>query len=243
MRTTDPLLLFLPPAGAILLDLDGTLADTDPLHAQAWQTITSSHFGITFSWPDYHQAVVIEGRSPADFLLSLGADVRSAEIRQEKASIFRQLMRTRLTLAPGAEPFLALAAREGITLAVVSGGSRSSVDSFLAVLWPGRPPEVSISRDDTAFRKPHPEPYVLALAKLRRPASDCIAIEDTIRGIESASRAGLRSVLVTPDHDVASGSHQSWKEADLTVSTFEQLALSPLSHGGWALKKTATSPP
>jgi HAD superfamily hydrolase (TIGR01509 family) len=227
--------LILPAeAGAILFDLDGTLADTDPLHAQAWQEIASTHFGIAFTWSDYYRACIVEGLSPAEFLSRLGADVLTDDINREKAAIFRRLLESQLTLAQGVETFLTLAAKAGITLAIVSSGSRSSVDSFLATLWPGNPPEVSISRDDTGRHKPDPEPYLLALSRLKRHADNCIAVEDTIRGIESARRAGLRNILVSADIIPAPYG------ADLIVSSLRELALFPMSQGGWIVQKIGT---
>ncbi|HEY2576560.1 MAG TPA: HAD family phosphatase [Streptosporangiaceae bacterium] len=228
---TPPTLTVSAETGAILFDLDGTLADTDPLHAQAWQEVVKSHFGITFTWPDYYQACIIEGQSPTDFLLNLGADVRAQGLNREKAAIFRGLLRSH-TLAQGVAEFLTLATEAGITLAIVSSGSRSSVNAFLSTIWPGTPPAVTISRDETFHHKPDPEPYLLALTKLDRKPAACIAIEDTARGIESARCAGLRSILISAD----AGSSQYG--ADLMISSLRELTLLRLPQGEWTIQKT-----
>ena len=186
----------LPKSGAVLLDLDGTLANTDPLHAKAWRLIAQSYFGKTFTWEEYSNACINHGLSPVEFLMQLGIDARSKEIQTEKTTLFRRLMTTELGLAPGVKKFLDKVTSHGITVAIVSGGSRASVDAFLNTLWPGPAPAITVSRDDTAQHKPHPAPYNFALTQLRRRPADCVAIEDTDRGICSAHRAGLRSVLI-----------------------------------------------
>jgi HAD superfamily hydrolase (TIGR01509 family) len=208
-----------PSSSAILFDLDGTLADTDPLHAKAWQQVAYSHFGVKFTWADYYDACIVEGLSPAEFLLQLGADVQQKGARADKTDLFNHLLRTELKLAPGAEDFLSSITGAGITVAIVSGGSRSSVETFLAALWPGRPPDVTISREDTAQHKPHPQPYILAITRLGRSPSECIALEDTGRGIRSANSAGLHSILVSAHEE------EPATEADLVVASLTELTL------------------
>jgi len=229
--SAPPTLLISAGPGAVLFDLDGTLADTDPLHARAWQLLTRSRFGLSFTWADYRNACIVEGMSPADFLLRLGADVRSAELQAAKTCIFRRLLRHELRLAPGAETFLAHILTAGIAVAIVSSGSRGSVDAFLDTLWPGAPPAVSVSREDTTHHKPHPEPYLFALAQLSRSPADCLAIEDTDRGVLSARRAGLRAVKVA-DGDVPAVS-----EADIVVASLADLSVLSDGCGGLIITK------
>jgi len=220
-----------PDTGAVLFDLDGTLADTDPLHARSWQLVTESTFGITFTWDDYHQACIVEGHSPAEFLTRFGIDASSKELQDAKTAIFRRLLQTELSLAPGVRPFLDCLARTTIPVAAVSGSSRGSVDAFLATLWPGSPPAVTVSREDTSRHKPHPEPYCFALTRLGRTSSDCVAIEDTARGVQSAHQAGLHTVLIEAgDTGKAAG-------ADLIVPSLAELVASVDDHGGLVITK------
>ncbi len=224
--------LITPRSGAVLFDVDGTLADTDPLHAKAWQLVARSCFDLTFTWTDYHKACIIEGLPPAEFLRRLGADMRSEDAQSAKAAIFRRLLQTESSLAPGVAPFIDRIREAGIAVAIVSGGSRCSVEAFLASLWPGPPPALSVSREDTTRHKPHPAPYLFALGQLRCHAGDCVAVEDTARGIQSAQRAGLHSIKIG-DYGVA-----SIPEADLTVTSMADLSVLPDSAGGLAICKT-----
>lgn len=226
-----PSVLLSPGQGAVLFDVDGTLADTDPLHARAWQRIAKSRFGLSFTWADYHNACIVEGLSPAAFLLRLGADVRSKEIQAAKANAFRRLLRNELCLAPGVTPFLSRILEVAIKIAIVSSGSRNSVDAFLESLWPGPPPQVVVSREDTSHHKPHPEPYLLALEQLMRAAGNCLAVEDTDRGVQSAHRAGLRTVQVGRSETSAG------PEADITVASLSDLSVVPDGHGGLMVRK------
>lgn len=220
-----------PHSGAIFFDVDGTLADTDPLHSRAWQLVTESCFGLTFTWADYHKACIVGGLSPTHFLMQLGIDARSTEIQNAKAAIFRRLLLSESSLAPGALSFLDHIRQVGITIAIVSGGSRSSVGAFLTTLWPGDPPALSVSREDTTYHKPHPEPYLFAVGQLGRSADDCLAIEDTDRGIQSARGAGLQSIKVGCDSI-------DGIRADLTVGSLADLSARPDGRGGLVIRNT-----
>jgi beta-phosphoglucomutase-like phosphatase (HAD superfamily) len=222
--------LVAPHSGAIFFDVDGTLADTDPLHSKAWQLVAESSFGLTFTWADYHEACILGELSPTEFLMQLGIDARPAKIQNAKAAIFRRLLQSESSLAPGALTFLDSIRQADITIALVSGGSRSSVEAFLETLWPGGPPALSVSREDTSHHKPHPEPYLFAIGQLELSASDCLAIEDTKRGIQSAHDAGLQSIKVGCD------SIDSIR-ADLTVPSLADLSARPDGRGGLLIRK------
>jgi len=227
--------LVLPRDGALLFDIDGTLADTDPLHAKAWQLIVEANFSRTFTWGEYHDACIIQGLSPVDFLMQLGIDVSSKEMQAQKRDIFRRLIGSELSLAPGVKEFIEEIAEHKIPIAIVSGGSRASVDAFLETLWTGPEPKISVSREDTVQHKPDPEPYNFALARLDRRPADCIAIEDTERGIQSARRAGLQSVLIQGENLSPSTS------ADLIVENLSRLVLTSDERGRLLIRKKTAS--
>lgn len=215
--------------GAVLFDLDGTLADTDPLHASAWRHTAEQAFGITFSWPAYQRACLVEGLTPVEFLARLGAREGPADLAAIKDERFQRLIRTELTLNPGVPGLLAALDRHGVPMGIVSSGSRRSVRSFVTLLWPVRPPAVIVCREDTGEQKPSPEPYLLALRRLGRAAAACVAIEDTARGARAAAQAGLRTIRLTggevvPRADstlaVASLTELGWRATDAGVLLF-----------------------
>jgi HAD superfamily hydrolase (TIGR01509 family) len=183
--------------GAVLFDLDGTLADTDPLHTRAWQLVASREFGVTFTWEEYRDSCLRDGLSPVGFLATLGVETSSPDLRERKDAVFRELIETELTLAPGVADFIHLIHDAAIPVGIVSSGGRYSVDSFIASLWPGRLPAVTVSRDDTQRQKPDPEPYRLALRSLGREPAHCVAVEDSSRGLRAAIAAGLQTIRVS----------------------------------------------
>jgi beta-phosphoglucomutase-like phosphatase (HAD superfamily) len=109
-------------------------------------------------------------------------------------------------LFPGAADAIRRAAAK-VPIAIASGArgeeirrvlKRERLDTFFAAV---------VSAEDTPVSKPAPEPYLHALAQLRAAAgspldaAECVAIEDSRWGLESARAAGLRTIAVTNTYD------------------------------------------
>ena len=191
--------------GAVLFDLDGTLADTDPLHARSWQLAAERLSRITFTWDEYRRACVEGDSTPAEFIATLNPRVPVETIATEKARLFREMVKGGLLLRSGAADLVTALDRAQVPTAVVSGGSARSVETIVDVLWPTERRPLVISRERTVLQKPHPEPYLLAVSLLNRSAEHCVAFEDTDKGIASAQNAGLRTVRITADRPPRSG--------------------------------------
>jgi beta-phosphoglucomutase-like phosphatase (HAD superfamily) len=87
-----------------------------------------------------------------------------------------------------------------------------------------------VSADDTHASKPAPEPYLRALQALSAktgstlPPRQCVAVEDSLWGLESARAAGLQTVAVTHTYSAAVLS-----PASLTISSLHDLQLGSLA--------------
>jgi len=82
------------------------------------------------------------------------------------------------------------------TLAAVSGSSRSIVGKALNKFFPCCF-DVIVTGDEMVRGKPYPDPYIKALEKLNITKKDCIVVENSPLGIESANKAGIYCIAVT----------------------------------------------
>jgi len=179
--------------GALLLDLDGVLFDSEPLHRLAWERCLAER-GVSLP-PDWYGPM--RGQSLLDVaaaLAGLAPGFPPAAVAARKSALYRELA-AGLPPSPGvAETLRELGARA----AVVSAAPREDV----LVLLRGSPledlMEVVVTGDDVARPKPHPEGYLLALRRLGETAARCAAVEDSEPGVRSAAAAGLRVVAVSP---------------------------------------------
>ena len=210
------------PIRAMVFDLDGTLADTEPLHFEAFAE-TLRPEGIALARDDYFTRLI--GYNDRDcFAVVLGeherpaGDDRLAALIERKAAIYGAMIARRDVLYPGAAEFVRRCA-ERFPLIVVTGTLRAEAEAIIGGAGL-RPLFVDIiAAEDVTRGKPEPEGFLAALGRLGfilrpRPsivAAECLAIEDTAAGIAAARAAGMR---VLAFHHTADA--QALAAADLT---------------------------
>jgi len=181
------------PAGAFkayLFDLDGTLADSMPLHYHSWvQAVTEAG-----------------GQFPEDVFYELGGVtlVRTVEILNERYGTHMPPVETAhrkeqlyLEMLPQLKPILSVLAHVHamhgkIPLAIVSGSPRRSIESTLERLGLGNLFDLVVDAEDYTHGKPDPEPFLTAAKKLNIAPADCLVFEDADAGIASATAAGMQ---------------------------------------------------
>ena len=187
---------FVTPIRALAFDVDGTIADTDPIHAEAWARALKTVNGRQFKLSEYLDACVNGAMTPRQFL-SQYYDARDwPAIEAEKRRIYPDLMAERISLTAGLAELLSAARLAGVRVAIVSSSSRESVAALLRGSWKGAPPDIVIARGDAEASKPNPAPYEAAVYQLNTPSKYVVAFEDSASGVASARGAGLICVQV-----------------------------------------------
>lgn len=190
--------------GAMLLEVEGVLANTQPLRRAALLSALAED-GI-----EHPAAVRALQDHVGDSTRELVRDaVRALPIDETAITLiahradrhFASLVRSGLSLAPGAREMIASAAGH-CRLAIVTGVERATVDSVLALSDLDGAFEVIIAAEDVAAAKPAADGHRKALERMRRrrtlDARIAIAIEPGAAGARAARAAGLRCVVVSP---------------------------------------------
>lgn len=190
-----PLALPLGPFRAYFFDMDGTIADSMPLHYLAWKQALSE-YGCTdfpedlfYSWGGMPVREIIASLNQRHNL-----DMPIDEVAHRKEGLYYELL-PRLTAVPEVLEQIE-EAHKRIPFAVVSGSTRESVTASLRALHLEDKFDVLVCAGDYTNAKPDPEPFLLAARKLNVPPATCLVFEDTAMGIEAATRAGMRSVRI-----------------------------------------------
>jgi beta-phosphoglucomutase len=215
----------------ILFDLDGTLADTEPLHYAAFAE-TLRPEGIELSREEYFSRLI--GFNDHDcfeaVLSGHGKDASGAHIDAliaRKAASYQKMIRNRDVMYPGAADFVrACAAR--FPLMIVTGTLRDEAEMILRRAGLRDLFLDIVAAEDVEHGKPEPDGFVMALGRLgflmrQRDAiepAQALVIEDTAAGIEAARRAGMRVVALkhsAPEADLAGADIVcgSFRDADL----------------------------
>jgi HAD superfamily hydrolase (TIGR01509 family) len=203
---------------ALLFDIDGTLADTDALHVQAFNQIFGPRGHLFDRARASKELQGFSNTSIAERFLADEPLERQAAIMAEKEAAFRKLALGQIQPLAGLMTLLALADRAAIPMVAVTNAPRVNADMMLSGLGiVGRFKAVIIG-DELPHGKPHPMPYLEGLRAVNAAPDLSLAFEDSRSGIQSASAAGIATVGIrtslSHDEMVAVG-------ARMTARTFD----------------------
>jgi HAD superfamily hydrolase (TIGR01509 family) len=185
---------------AFIFDLDGTLADTMPVHFGMWQTI-AQRYGLTFPEERFYALGGVPTRRIAAMLIEeAGLTLDPVTVAAEKEQSYVEgLLRGALTLRPiEAVVAIARARRDEGPLAIASGSSRRLVTHTLDTLGIADWFDAVVAAEDTVRHKPEPDVFLEAARRLGFAPARCTVYEDTDLGLEAARRAGMGGVDVRP---------------------------------------------
>ncbi|MFD7294413.1 HAD family hydrolase [Streptomyces sp. NPDC059897] len=180
---------------AVLLDMDGTLVDTEGFW---WDAEVAVFAELGHTLDDSWRHVVVGGpmtRSAGFLIEATGADITLPELTVLLNDGFEKRISNTLPLMPGAARLLAELAAHDVPAALVSASHRRIIDRVLDSLGPANF-RLTVAGDEVSRTKPHPDPYLLAAAGLGAEPGRCAVIEDTATGVTSAEAAGCQVVAV-----------------------------------------------
>jgi beta-phosphoglucomutase len=189
----------MPPVAAIVLDMDGTMLDTEPLYKAAWQR-AAADFGWALDDASYLQLV---GRSTADgedeISRRFGPSFPLAHFRMRWPELWRTRVEAEgIPTKPGLLELLTWVEEHRLPVAVATSSNRDyAAFSLRRAGLAGRVATV-VTGDEVDHGKPAPDIYLEAARRLGVDPAHAFAVEDSDAGTLAASRAGM-SVLLIPD--------------------------------------------
>ncbi len=180
---------------AILFDNDGILVDTEPLFLQATQEILAT-VDVILTADEYHEISMRQGR--AVFNLAEARGVSDDEIRVLRTSRNRrysELIDQGVRIFDGVAE--TLERLHGILpMAIVTSSDREHFDRIHKQTELIRFFDFVLTAGEYAHHKPHPEPYLAAASRIGAAPDRCLVIEDTERGVRSATAAGMSCIVI-----------------------------------------------
>ena len=203
-------------AAAVIFDMDGVLLDSEPLHYEAVRQALAEQ-GVDFPLDDYARYLGTTLTSTWDELCErypITMTLAEFEARYN-ADVLAQYQ-AGAPLIRGARELVQQLREAGVPIAVASSSHRMWVEAALTGAGLREYFEQTTAGDEVSMGKPSPEIYLKAAAKLGFAPEDCIAIEDAPAGVESATSAGMRVVLVRSELTTDLKLTSNWEVDDLT---------------------------
>jgi phosphoglycolate phosphatase-like HAD superfamily hydrolase len=186
----------MPAKAAVILDVDGTLIDSNDAHARAWVDAFAEH-GIAVAFDHVRRSIGMGGDKlmPAVSGIEESGDL-GGRIAARRGEIFKSRYLPQLRPFPRARDLIERFGRDGFTLVVASSAKDDELGPPLeragvADLLPKR-----TSSDDAEESKPDPDIIVAALRQSRCEPSRTIMLGDTAYDIAAAKRAGIQIVAL-----------------------------------------------
>jgi len=183
---------------AVLIDMDGTLVDTEPYWMAAEWALVDAHGG---AWSDQHQENLVGNAliASAEYIREHGGvDLPPEQIVEVLLDHVVRQATEKMPWRPGARELLAELNAANVPTALVTM-SYTRLAQTMVELLPGGTFTAVVTGDQVADGKPHPEAYLTAAARLGVDPSACVAIEDSPTGLASAEAAGC-VVVAVPHH-------------------------------------------
>jgi beta-phosphoglucomutase len=219
---------------AIVFDFDGVIANSEPLHFQAYRDVLVPR-KVVLTERDYYARYL--GFDDVGAFQAIAADRGLAWTHADvdalvarKAVRLEALERDVSVLFPGAAEAVRRAAA-ALPIAISSGARGEEIRRVLQRENLASCFTAIVAAEDTAISKPAPDPYLRALALLRTSvggtlaARDCVAVEDSRWGLQAARAAGLRTVAVTNTYERSALTDES----DLVISSLAAMELDALA--------------
>lgn len=195
----------MPEPTAVLFDMDGTLIDSEPVWFET-EVGLLAELGYELG-PEHWPYVLGQPNEVAcKYLLNVsGLPLTWQELSARIEAAMVPILSQGVELLPGVKDLLVELAAAGVPAALVSASPRSIVDACLGGIGADFFRH-TVSGDDVALAKPHPEPYLLAARLLGVAPEECVVIEDSPIGTASGAAAGCR-VLSVPHADTVIAHH------------------------------------
>lgn len=215
---------------ALIFDVDGTLADTEGLHLEAFNHAFRQE-GLDWHWDVDSYIRLLEISGGRERLMhhwrSVNPDLREVDtgavqdlivrLHEVKTAYYEQaVLQGAVSLRPGVLALMNEARGQGLQLAIATTTSPVNIAALLrtAIGTDWRSHFLAVGDASNApIKKPHPQVYMKVLADLGIRAADCVAFEDSSNGLRAALAAGL-STVITPNRFTA---HHDFKGALRTV--------------------------
>ncbi len=189
----------------VIFDMDGVLCDSEPFICEAAMRMFLERYDLRVNPEDFRPFVGAgENRYIGGVADQYGLIIDVESDKARTYAIYLEIIQGRLGPLPGAVDFLRTCRARGLKTAVATSADRMKMDGNLAQI--GIAPasfDALVTGSDIEHKKPAPDIFLAAAAKMGLPAGACIVVEDAPNGVEAGKAAGSRVLGLTSSFPAA----------------------------------------
>ncbi|MGA0368125.1 MAG: HAD family hydrolase [Kiritimatiellia bacterium] len=184
---------------AVLLDMDGVLCDYEPFIAEAAVGMFANVHGMKVQAADLLPFVGTgEDRFLGGVAEKYGLTLTLPRDKQTTYDIYLEIIKGRLQPIPGVVSFVKMCRERMWKTAVATSADRRKMDGNLREIGlPSESFDTCITGDDIQRKKPDPEIFLTAAARVGVPPERCLVVEDAVHGVQAAKAAGCRCLAIS----------------------------------------------
>lgn len=194
---------------AVLCDIDGTMVQSNWLHAEAWRQ-AFAEMGVVLDHEQVRRQIGKGGEELIPVFVPWWKRKAVEEpLKDFREWLFRQDFLQQVKALPKVREFAEELKRRGIRMALASSAKKRDLEDYVRIMNVEGLVDEATSADDVDRAKPHPDVFAATLKRLGLKATECIALGDTPYDAEAAGKAGLRTIGV----ETGGWTHQELMEA------------------------------
>lgn len=211
----------------VIFDMDGVLCDSEPFIAGAAIEMFRQTYGVAASREDFAPFVGAgEDRFIGGVAEKYGVKLTMPRDKENTYALYLEHIRGHLQPLPGAVSFIEQCRTLGFKLAIATSADRIKMDGNLAQI--DVPPErfdAIVTGNDVERKKPDPQVFLLAAARLGIAPQRCLVIEDAPNGLRAGKSAGCRclGIMTTFDEPTLRAAGADFVARDLSIVPLEAL--------------------
>jgi beta-phosphoglucomutase len=189
----------------ICFDFDGLLVNTEDLHFLAYQKVLEDYgFSLPWDFQNYCTEAHISTEVLRSAIYGLFPKLLEMEsdwevVREKKNAIYKGLLSAHeIKLMPGVRELLSRLASSVVKSCVVTNSTKAQTDEIRSLLPDLNQIPYWFNRETYAKAKPEPDGYLKALETLKVSKERVIGFEDTMKGANALTKAGIRPILIWP---------------------------------------------
>jgi len=211
----------LKPFCAVIFDLDGVLADSEPWWNEIDAKLLAEH-GVTYRGAYPRNVLGVSYRLAVEFYnKTFGLSVPTEEMMRRRGEIATEFFANRIDLFPSVKPTLEELRQMNLRLAVATSSVSASARPFLDRHKLTSFFEVIVTGEEVDRGKPHPDIYLRAAEKLNVATDASLVIEDSLSGIAAAKAANMRVAAIPDTRFVDPGQYE--KTADYLLKDLQEV--------------------